>query len=281
MPSPKINQPVLPAFPHPGGKRRLLKHILPCIPAHRVYVEPFAGAAAVLLAKACAKCEVINDVDGDMVTFYRYVRWHKEALLAELAAWPGNSRRNFTDLLANPGFTDLQRACRWYWLKVTSFGAQGATWGRDRKAYHGFDPARHGRLIARLARRLQTVQIECRDWEEVVTFYDSPDTFVFLDPPYIECGKTAYRPFTVEDMTRVRLRLDKLQGTWLLTCDDSPACREVFAGLPYREMSIRYSLNKNSSAKVSGELLILHPALANPTDRKLPQSASTRIGLAA
>ncbi|MBC2592708.1 DNA adenine methylase [Ruficoccus amylovorans] len=262
--------PIKPAFPHPGGKTRLLKHILPAIPPHRVYVEPFCGAAAVLLAKEPARCEVINDLDGEMVTFYRYVRWHRNALLAELASWPGNARRDFADLLMNPGYTDLQRAARWYWLKVASFGAQGKTWGRDRNSYHGFDPVRHGKLIDRLARRLSHVMIESRDFEEVVAFYDGPDTFVFLDPPYVQCGKTAYHPFQPEDMARVRRCLDRLRGTWLLTCDDSPACREIFAGLPYREMSIRYSLNKNSGGKVSGELLILHPSLAAATDRLLP-----------
>lgn len=263
------NTPIQPAFPHPGGKRRLLKHILPVIPEHRVYVEPFAGAAAVLLAKAPARLEVINDVDGDMVTFYRYAKFHREALLAELATWPGNAAANFRALSDNPGFTDLQRAARWYWLKVASFGAQGKTWGRDRREYHGFCPDRHGRLIDALGQRLQKVMLESRDWEDVVAFYDAPDAFFFLDPPYIDCGKTAYNPFRPEDMARVRARLDRLQGTFALTCDDSPACREIFAGLPAREMSIRYSLGKNSSGKVSGELLILHPALAAPTDRLL------------
>ncbi len=270
-------KPVQPAFPHPGGKRRLLKHILPCIPEHRVYVEPFAGAAAVLLAKQPCSLEVINDLNKDMVTFYRYVKWHRDALMAELATWLGNAREDFKQLLANPGFTDLQRAARWYWLKVSSFGARGETWGRDRRDYHGFDPARHGKLIDALAKRLTRVMIESRDWEDVVTFYDAPGTFMFLDPPYIACGKTAYEPFTPEDMRRVRTRLDKLKATWLLTCDDSPACREVFAGLPYREMSIRYSLGKNSSPKTSGELLILHPNLAAETDQRLPLSPSGTV----
>lgn len=259
--------PFTPAFSHPGGKRRLLKHILPLVPPHKVYVEPFAGGAAVMLAKAPTRLEVINDLDEGMVTFYRYVKFHREALMAELATWPGNSSRNFADLLANPGFTDLQRACRWYWLKVSSFGSQGSTWGRDRRAYHGFDAARHGRLIEQLAQRLQKVVIECRDWLDIVNWYDSPDAFFFFDPPYVDCGKTAYAPFKPADMTAVRERLDTLAGKWLLTCDDSPICREIFDGLPMVEMAIKYSLGAHSSApKQSGELLVIHPELTTAAD---------------
>lgn len=259
--------PFTPAFPHPGGKTRMLKHILPHIPQHKVYVEPFCGGCAVLLGKERSRLEVVNDADGDMVTFYRYAVHHPEALFAEFRKWPGNSRANFEALLRNPGFTDLQRAARWFLLKVDSFGAQSATWGRARADYHGYDPARHERLISQLRTRLDRVMIECGSWRKVVEFYDRPDTFAFLDPPYVECGKTAYDPFTPEDMRQVREWCDQAKGTWLLTVDDSPACREIFAGLPVRPMAIRYSLgNHTARPKQSGELLIMHPRLAAAGD---------------
>lgn len=276
--SQKNVSPFKPAFPHPGGKGRLLAHILPLVPAHKVYIEPFAGAAAVLLAKAPAALEVINDIDGDMVTFYRYVKYHREALLAELATWPGNSSRNFADMLRNPGYTDLQRAARWYWLKVSSFGAMGTRWGRERRSYHGFNPTRHGELIDALAARLAKVMIEGRDWQEVVDWYDNPEAFIFFDPPYIACGDTAYTAFAPADMRRVRDRLDTLAGKWLLTCDDSPVCREIFAGLPIKEMAIKYSLGtKTSAPKQSRELLVMHPDVAAAAANIIPfKSAGKR-----
>jgi DNA adenine methylase len=92
-----------PLFPHPGGKTRLLRHILPHVPPHRQYVEPFCGALAVFLAKEPVPVEVINDADGDMMACYRYATHHPDALIAELARWPGASRENFALLRQNPG----------------------------------------------------------------------------------------------------------------------------------------------------------------------------------
>lgn len=63
-----------PVFPYSGGKRRMLKYILPVIPQHDTYIEPFAGGLAVFLAKERAKVEVINDLNDEVSGFYLYVR---------------------------------------------------------------------------------------------------------------------------------------------------------------------------------------------------------------
>ena len=76
---------------------------------------------------------------------------------------------------------------------------------------------------------------------------------------------TAYAPFTDFEMQRVRQVMDRMQGTWLLTCDDSPECRRVFQGLPMIEMSIQYSIGSRKQGaprQTSGEMLIVHPSLA-------------------
>lgn len=248
-------------FPHPGSKRRLLPQILPLIPEHKVYVEPFAGALAVFLAKDRARLEVVNDMDGDLVTLYRYAKWHPDALVAELHSHL-NSRADFDALRRNPGFTDLQRAARWFILKVCSFGAQSESFGRGRRSFRGYRPEYHGTLLRELSERLRSVQIECGDWAKVVSFYDSPDTFHYFDPPYVACSDTSYAAFTEPDMARLRASLDPLQGRWMLSCDDSPACRRVFAGLFARRLDIAYTLAGAGKAKASHELLILHPDIA-------------------
>lgn len=95
---------VKPAVSWPGGKSRLLKHILPLIPEHTCYCEPFAGGLAVLLAKQRSGIEVINDLNGDLITFYRCVRFHQDALLTELE-FVMNSRQEFYDF-RDQGGTD-------------------------------------------------------------------------------------------------------------------------------------------------------------------------------
>lgn len=72
-------------------------------------------------------------------------------------------------------------------------------------------------------------------------------------------------------MAAVRQRLDTLAGKWLLTCDDSPVCRQIFDGLPILEMGIKYSLGTRAGApRQSGELLVMHPGLAPTTDNIVP-----------
>ena len=68
-----MNRPI---FPWIGGKRRLAKHILPLLPEHTCYVEPCAGAAAILFMKDQSKVEVLNDINLDLVTLYRVVQHH-------------------------------------------------------------------------------------------------------------------------------------------------------------------------------------------------------------
>ena len=75
-----------PIFSYSGGKRRLLKYILPVIPAHETYIEPFAGGLAVFLAKERCKVEVINDLNHEVGNFYLYVREHYESLCREIFA---------------------------------------------------------------------------------------------------------------------------------------------------------------------------------------------------
>ena len=257
---------VKPCFAYPGGKTRLLKRILPLIPEHSRYIEPFAGGLAVLLAKPRAKVEGINDLDSDIINFYRYVRFHKAALLLELGH-QFSSRAEFNALLKNPGYTDLQRACRWYLLKVCSFGGMSGNFGRSLDGFTGFDNNRHSKLIAAVSDRLSRVVIECQDWQKVVDFYDKPGSFLFLDPPYVNSGKTAYAPFSEFEMQRVRDRLDQAKSMWILTCDDSEQCREIFAGLPFQEATVKYSTenqrtNASKVRKDFGELIVMAPALA-------------------
>lgn len=254
--------PIAPCFPYPGGKTRLLAQILPLIPEHRQYVEPFAGGLALLLAKERCPVEVVNDVDSELANFYRYVRLHRDALFFELEH-AINSREDFYLLKDNPGMTDLQRAVRWFLLKVNSFGGMSGTYGRGKHSFHGFERTRHFAKINEVADRLERVVIENQDWEETVKFYDDPRTFVFFDPPYVNCGKTAYNAFTEFDMERVRARLDKLKSMWLLTCDDSPQCRRIFDGLPFKTLSIKYSTARTTAKrKTYSEMLVMSPRLA-------------------
>jgi len=84
-------QPIIPWI---GGKRRLSTHILPTIPAHTCYVEPFAGAAAIFFLKQPSKVEVINDINSDLITLYRVVQHHLEEFIRQYK-WSLSSREQY------------------------------------------------------------------------------------------------------------------------------------------------------------------------------------------
>src|ERR1043166_5274062 len=159
------DRPILktrPAISWPGGKTRLLKYLLPLIPKHVCYCEPFAGGLAVLLAKPRSQVEVINDINGELVTFYRCVRFHPDVLLTELE-FVLNSREEFYDFRDQPGLTDIQRASRWFFRNKNCFGgANMDSFGTGATCGSASLGSRHARMeaIRALSLRLDRVCIE-------------------------------------------------------------------------------------------------------------------------
>jgi DNA adenine methylase len=194
-----MNSDIDPAIRWPGGKSCLLKHLLPLIPPHNCYVEPFAGGLALLLAHPRSAREVINDANDELIGFYRCVRYHRDALLDELE-FALNSRREFADYIAQPGLTDIQRAARWFFRNKNGFAGANTSFGTS--ALSG--GAAHGsRLhclekIRALNQRLDKVVIECGGWRRMVEIYDASSTFFFLDPPYLgDAGGQSYAAWSI------------------------------------------------------------------------------------
>jgi len=211
----------------------------------------------VFLAKERSKIEVLNDLNGDLVTFYRCVRFHQDPLLTELE-FVLNSRREFFDFRDQPGLTDIQRAARWWFRNRNCFrGAELGTFGvSPTSTGGGAMGSRATRLdsIRQLNQRLDRVAVENLDWEKCLAVYDRPETFFFVDPPYTHCEATLYAAWTIADVQRLATRLSSLRGKWLLTINDHPEIRRVFVectqrpitrpagiggkGKPYRELIV-------------------------------------------
>ena len=101
-----------------GGKRRLAPQILPLFPPHDCYVEPFAGAAALFFCKDPVKVEVLNDINGDLVSLYRVVQHHLEEFIRHFK-WALASREiyKWLQLTAPETLTEIQRAARFFYLQ--------------------------------------------------------------------------------------------------------------------------------------------------------------------
>ena len=115
-----------PLVPWMGGKRRLAKHLLPLFPEHQCYVELFAGGAALFFMRPQpAKCEVLNDLNGQLINLYRVVQHHFDEFVRQFE-WTLTSREVFARLQSTPPecMTDIQRAARFFYLQHTAFGGK-------------------------------------------------------------------------------------------------------------------------------------------------------------
>jgi DNA adenine methylase len=185
------------AFGWYGGKYSHLEWLLPLLPKCHHYCEPFAGSAAVLLNREPSPVETYNDLDGDVVNFFRVLRERHEELVRAISLTPF-SREEFHKAVTSgtQGISDLERARRFYiCARQTRTGlAQTATLGRwanckntSRAGMSGVVSRWLGGVDAlpEIAARLLRVQIENRPALDVITLYDSPETLFYCDPPYL------------------------------------------------------------------------------------------------
>lgn len=262
QPHPVANEPK-PIFAWQGGKRWMVKELLPLIPPHKTYVELFCGGGALLCAKSKSTAEVINDKNSELVNLYRIVKYHLAALNEELD-WCLNSREEFNAFKEQRGLTDIQRAARWFLRMKNGFGGAPDHFGRARQGGGAAHSSKKGRLALLRAfnSRLDSVVIENLDWQECIELYDSKTAVFFCDPPYTT-GAAAYGAWTIDDLARFREEgLDQMKGTWILTIDDTPANRAMF-----RDCDIKDFQRSNGISRKPGEApSVYHELIIRPKD---------------
>ena len=182
-----------PVIRYHGGKFRLASWVLEHFPPHKCYVEPFGGAAGVLIQKPRSYAEVYNDLDGDIVNLFRVLQGeHSSQRLIELLTLTPYARAEF-ELAWQPAEEPVERARRLIIRAQMGFGSAGAS-----KGIKGFriDSARaygtaqhlwqrYPEHLAAICQRLTGVLIENRPATEVMLAHDAPETLHYVDPPYM------------------------------------------------------------------------------------------------
>lgn len=250
--------------PWPGGKSRLASQLFPLFDTtHKTYVEPFAGAAAMLfLRPEPAKAEVLNDTHGELVNLYRVIKHHLDEFIRQFR-WQLVAREEFDRLKqAEPTtLTDIQRAARFFFLQKTAFG------GKVSDHHFGVDAGSPPRInLLRLEEdlshahlRLARVTVENLPWQACMARYDTPATFFFLDPPYWQTEGYG-SPFGFEQYEALASTMAKLKGRALLTINDHPDIRAAFSGFRTKRLTTRYTIGRSSASKTKprGELAIMN-----------------------
>ena len=240
-----------------GGKNRIADQIITMFPEHTTYVEPFAGGAQVLFHKEPSRVEVLNDIDGEVVNFFRVCQSHHQELLRYLR-FVVIGRKVFAQLKSTSpeSLTDIQRAARYFYLLKNSFA------GLVRNPnYHycvtqppSFNVTKIPKVIEATHERLARVQIESLPYEEILKRYDRPTTLFYLDPPYYR--RQLYRfNFSEADFRKLEQRLCKLHGKFVLSLNDLPEVRKLFSKFRFREISFHYT-SQREAGKRYRELLI-------------------------
>lgn len=246
-----------PIFPWMGGKRRMAKHILPEFPDHECYVEPFCGGAALFFMKEPSRVEVINDFDGEVVNLYRVVAHHLEELVRQFR-WSLVSRVMFdwANMQVPATLTDIQRAARFFYLQQSCFGAKptGRTFGTATTAPPKLNLLRIEEKLSEAHLRLARTTIEHLDWKDCIRRYDREHTLFYLDPPYWETAGYAPGAFNFEQYQAMAELAGSIKGRMVISINDHPEIREVFAGLRLKEVPLRHTVG-GQGGKQANELI--------------------------
>lgn len=248
-----------------GGKYKLRKEIIRLIPEHKGYIEVFGGAAWVLFGKDLSAVEVYNDINCDLVNFFRIIKYHPE----EFKKWIEKdvvSREIFKEYKDIPGkyLTDIQRAIRFYYLVKYSFASKGESFGYSIKS-KPIGSIFKTSFIEDVRQRLSNCYIENLSFDEILNKYDRADSFFYLDPPYY--GISQYKnKFYKEDHLKLVEMLKNINGLFLLTINDCDEVRDWYRDFYIKEVEVNYSISKEVKGRRKFKELIIANYNINKAD---------------
>jgi DNA adenine methylase len=194
--------PTRPVLRYHGGKFRLAPWILSFFPDHVVYVEPFGGAASVLLQKQRVGAECYNDLDGNVVNLFRILRDPERALELQRRVELTPFAREEFDWAYEPVVDEMDGAHKLIIKSFMGHGSDSATRGcrtgfrsklSDGRVLPSVEYSTWSNAIPSFTHRLKGVVIENRNAIEVIERMDSPSTLIYADPPYCHSTRTAFR----------------------------------------------------------------------------------------
>jgi len=241
-------KPTRPVLRYHGGKWRIAPWIISFFPHHERYVEPFGGAASVLLRKTPCNHEVYNDLDDELVNLFQVLREKGKRLTEQIRLTPF-SRKEFDNCFL-PGGDSIERARKAIFRSMAGYGTAGfnhktgfsvaaktRTGGRSHEWINFVD------AIPAIVDRLKPVIIEHRPAIDVMKYHDSEVTLHYVDPPYLMSTRDAGTDYKHElnDEQHVELAecLHSLKGHVLVSGYSSPLYDRLFKGWSSHEIKTR------------------------------------------
>ncbi len=233
-------------FKYPGSKWRIAKWIIDFFPDHHSYLEPFAGSLAVLMNKPRSHIETVNDLDGNVVNLFQWIKDDPEKLAHEIYYTP-YSRQIYNEAFQAEPEDSLQAAVNFFIRLSMGHGfrtnGEKVGWKNDiqgrERAYAARDWAALPDRIMQAAERLRGVQIECRPAIEVIKRFNFKNVLVYADPPYVlstRHGKQYRCEMDDAEHEQFLLALLAHKGPALVSGYDSELYNELLKGWYWKEV---------------------------------------------
>ncbi len=265
-----------PALRYHGAKFRIASWVASFFPAHRYYVEPFGGAAGVLLQKPRAYAEIYNDLDDDIVNLFSVLRAPAQAArLIELLQLTPYARSEFL-LAYQPTEDRLERARRTVVRAGMGFGSAGATKGStgfrvDTRRKYGTAQdlwIKYPDTLSPIVERLTGVMIENRPALDVIAQHDAEDTLFYVDPPYLlgtrqmQGGERGYYRFEMTDEQHLTLldALRQVKGMVVVSGYPHPIYDQNLTGWTRHTTTARIAAGRGSTTRE--EVVWINPRCA-------------------
>jgi len=245
----------------PAGKKRLSERLAGMLPAHKTYVEPFAGSAAVLFAKEPSEVEVICDADVEIAKAYQIIKRLSREQIEKLRSksWVGKES-SFKRLIGQAPQDDVDTLYRFLYLTHFSYGKlRGKSFSPSGEGVE----ARTMDRVEAFAPRLKNVRVYDGDYLQVVKKYDGPNTVFFFDPPYSEYNvDVGEADFDEERFFEV---LESLKGKFLLTYGIRGKLPELLKKSKFNIQRIRTRRTIRSMRGVGGSSVLTQLVVTNYT----------------
>ena len=257
-----------PALIYYGGKQNMLSYIMPLIPKHGCYVEPFCGGASVFFAKKNSSVEVLNDTNYNLINFYRTLQDHKKGIrLLKMCKGTLYSRTEHHRAISlfNSG-SDIERAWA-LWFKINTGFSGKLNGGFSVTKIPGSSPGmkftNYKQNLSMIAARLENVQIDNVDAIGCIYYYEDETTFFYLDPPYLNADQGHYTGYTEKDFKQLLNKLSDIKGKFILSCYPGPLIEDYILMNDWNTFSIQQRIrarnrnhNLENCKKYKTEMLI-------------------------
>ena len=235
-----------------GGKQKMVRYILPNIPTHVSYIEPFVGGGAIFWAKPPSEIEVLNDTNKELINFYAVLQKNLKGIKKEVNATLHSRdlhRKAWVIYNNSDLFTDIKRAWAVWVLASQSYSCMlNGSWRYDKSENKTSKVIGNKKQLFcnELPQRLEKVELESADALYIIKSRDSEKSFFYCDPPYYNADCGHYKGYTLQDFEDLLSTLSKIKGLFLLSSYPSPILMEFIKKHKWHVVAVDKKVSVNT-----------------------------------